>query len=114
MKTNQSLKSAKVYYENGVPFMSLVYTYDDKDGGHEVTFPKVQFPFPTQNLPSINYYNCATIDALSYPELFFKDGNCYINELVKPKLHFMTLEEIEKALGYPVRIVSERKENWDV
>lgn len=111
MKMNQSLKSAKVYYENGTPFMKLVYTYDDKDGGHEVTFPKVEFPFPTQNLPSINYYDGITIDTISDAEIFFKDRICYIDELVNPKPREMTLEEIEKSLGYPVKIVSERKEN---
>ena len=110
MKYNQSLKSAKVYYDNGVPFMSLVYTYDDKDGGHEVTFPKVEFPFPTQNIPSIDYYNGVTIDTTPDTEVFYKDGICYIDELVKPKTREMTLEEIEKMLGYPVKIVSERKE----
>lgn len=111
MRTNESLKSAKVYYENGVPYIKLVYTYDDKDGGHEVTIPKVEFPFPTQNLPSINYYDGVTIDTLSDAEIFYKDGICYADKLIKPVVHEMTLEEIEKSLGYPVKIVSKRKEN---
>lgn len=111
MKYNQSLKSAKVYYENGAPYMALVYTYDDKDGGHEVTFPKVEFPFPTQDLPSINYYDGVTIGTLPDTEIFHKDGVCYTDKLVKPIIREMTIEEIEKSLGYLVKIVSERKEN---
>lgn len=112
MKYNQSLKSAKIYYENGDPFMKLVYTYDDEDGGHEITFPKVEFPFPTQNIPSINHHGPfnATIDLSSAKNLFCKDEVYYIDELVNPKPREMTLEEIEKSLGYPVKIVSERKE----
>lgn len=113
MKMFQSLKSAKIYYENGDPFMKLVYTYDDKDGGHEVTFPKVEFPFPTQNIPSINRngpFDVITIDTSSDVNIFCKDGVCYTDKLVNPMPREMTMEEIEKALGYPVKIVSERKE----
>ena len=115
MKMFQSLKSAKIYYENGNPFMKLVYTYDDEDGGHEITFPKVEFPFPTQSIPSINHHGPfnATINLSSAKNLFCKDEVYYIDKLVNPKPREMTLEEIEKSLGYPVKIVSERKENKD-
>ena len=115
MKMFQSLKSAKIYYENGDPFMKLVYTYDDEDGGHEITFPKVEFPFPTQNIPSINHHGPfnATIDVSSIKNLFCKDEVYYTDKLVNPMPREMTMEEIEKTLGYPVKIVSERKENKD-
>lgn len=113
MKMFQSLKSAKVYYENGTPFMKLVYTYDDEDGGHEITFPKVEFPFPTQNIPSINQHGPfnATIDLSSAKNLFCKDEVYYIDKLVNPKPREMTLEEIEKSLGYPVKIVAKKENN---
>lgn len=132
MKTNQSLKSVKVYYENGVPFMEMVYTYDDKDGGHEVTFPKVEFPFPTGHLPNIIYdpahpdveFSSSTkgspntihylspsmfISLSPSVKIFCKDGDYSSDKLVSPRASEMTLEEIEKLLGHPIKIVSERR-----
>ena len=34
----------------------------------------------------------------------------YIDKIIKPAVHEMTLEEIEKELGYSVKIVNEKGE----
>ena len=122
MKSNNTnLKAAKIYYENGTPYMKLVYEYNDEKGVHEVTYPKVQFPFETDCLPNITYEGFSFDVSLSiimpYDEVMLFKGSAgeseegyFIDKITKPKIHEMTLEEIEKKLGYPVKIVSEKKE----
>ena len=133
--TNQRLKDATVYFENKRPYMKLVYEYEDNKGFHELVFPKVEFPFDTCNVPTlydsyaslcpsrdgshlyiINYSNeaqlfkgVARIDIGDIVHTY--DSVYYVDKIVKPKVHEMTLEEIEEKLGYPVKIVAKEKEN---
>ena len=125
--TNQRLKDATVYFENKRPYMKLVYEYEDNKGSHELVFPKVEFPFDTCNVPTvydgshlyiINYSNeaqlfkgVARIDIGDIVHTY--DGVYYVDKIVKPKVHEMTLEEIEEKLGYPVKIVVKEKEKND-
>lgn len=97
---------------------------------HEVTFPKIDLGFYTEQIP---YYECImpgytqtnrlytdkpviynrygkTFDLCSVEVLSIKDPVCFIDKRIKPKVTEMTLEEIEKKLGYPVKIVN-KKEN---
>ena len=120
-RNNTSLKAAKIYYENGTPYMKLVYEYDDEKGVHEVTYPKVQFPFETDCLPNITYEGFSFDVSLSiimpYEEVMLFKGSdggfdevYLVDKIIKPKVHEMTLKEIEEKLGHPVKIVSEKKE----
>ena len=118
---NTSLKAAKIYYENGTPYMKLVYEYDDEKGVHEVTYPKVQFPFETDCPPNITYegfsFDVSLSIVMPYDEAMLFKGSAggfdevyLIDKIIKPKVHEMTLKEIEEKLGHPVKIVSEKKE----
>lgn len=123
-RNNENLKAAKIYYENGTPYMKLVYEYNDEEGVHEVTYPKVQFPFETDCLPNVTYegfsFDVSFNIIIPHDELILFKGSAggfdevyFIDKITKPKFHEMTIEEIEKKLGYPVKIVSEKKENDD-
>ena len=117
MKQNEHLKSAKVYFENDCPYMELVYEYEDKKGLHELTFPKVEFPFRISRIPNVYHDNgrtptmslcgdCVELykgNVQSFTDVYF------IDRVVEPKVHEMTLSEIEEKLGYCVKIISEKE-----
>lgn len=111
------------YVEDGKVYLKLSYTYEDEDGTHEVTFPKIDLGFYTEQIPRYERYFGLYTDKLviynQYGEPFdlcnvkvsgIKDPVCCVDKLIKPAVKEMTLEEIEKKLGYPVKIVN-KKEN---
>lgn len=92
MKNDQELKEVTVYKENGSYYMKLIYEYETTSGFYRRTYPKVIFPVTLLSLPrTLNNDLAAWV---------------FVDELIKPKVHEMTLEEIEKKLGYSVKIVS--------
>ena len=134
MKKNVKLKEVKAYTEsNGEWFLKLVYTYDDDNGKHEFTYPKVCLPFYQSSIPFLttttNKLSIEDFDNFIQIASFEFDGGCPVfrgivvdprtnkplemqcivaDILVEPKVHKMTLEEIEEKLGYKVEIVSNR------
>ena len=118
-------------------FRRLVYSYEDEKGVHKVIFPKVEFPFPTLSIPvprnedlsdrhycgtgvKISYNPCMFISPLPITKLqkdtdrlaksIGIDTPDYAFDIVtEPAVHEMTIDEIEKKLGYKVKIVN--KEN---
>ena len=133
MISNEHLTSAEVYFEAGVPYVKLEYEYENDDGTHKILFPKVEFPFSCLSIPQIT-----TIDGICYIislsamdfrsctlSLFKgnakivkddgtavkKDNVVFLDVITKKKIHEMTLEEIEKELGYSVKIVTKENKN---
>ena len=109
-------------------FMHLEYEYEDNRGKHLVTLPKVDFPCSLWYAPDIDF--CNGMDTLGLEgsafieiseSLNLNEGNvtdpltnktikaCYTDIIVEPKIHDLTLDEIEKKLGYKVRIVADTK-----
>lgn len=123
---NETLKHAEIYYSEGIPYMKLIYEYIDHKGTHKVTIPRLDFPVELKRIPNIkttdygyepySFIRCIRLDSdmvLNACTVDTKEGPitniCYLDELIIPKTHDMTLEEIEKKLGYPVRIVSNKE-----
>lgn len=133
MISNEHLTSAEVYFEAGFPYIKFEYEYENDDGTHRILFPKVEFPFSRLTVPTIN-----TIDDQIYVssrsamdfrpcELSLFKGNAkiikddgsavkhnnvvFLDVITKKKIHEMTLEEIEKKLGYSVKIVTKENKN---
>ena len=75
-------------------YMRLIYGYEDEKGKHEVVFPKVKLPVSTDG---------AVIRGV-------KDAACAFDIVTDPAVHELTVEEIEKRLGYKVKIVSKATE----
>ena len=122
------LTNVNIYkgYDN-VYYMCLDYKYQDDDGEHIVKFPKVDFPFSTHCIPFVSRYcgkkhfdytiqpkypiylhPCdSAIDPITHARL---KGVCVMDRLVTPAVKKMTIDEIEKALGYKIEIV-DKKEN---
>ena len=118
------LKDAQIYIQDGSRYLKLVYEYEDGYGIHELTIPQVEFPFGNrlgltyicENNPALqrlsihlctkgDVANVYLYDTKSYDGLVY-----YTDKIVKHKPKKMTIEEIERELGYKVEIISSRKE----
>lgn len=129
---NAKLVDATAYRdENETWYMELQYEYEDESGVHRRYYPKVEFPFfcgklPLEEFSSDRFGRDELTIALFTNEVSAFRGNfcnpmngqimqdvCVIDNLIKPAepAHEMTLEEIEKELGYKIKIVN--KDNND-
>lgn len=115
--------------ENGTWYMELQYEYEDESGVHRRYYPKVEFPFLCGNLPpeefsSDRYGRDELTISLFTNEVAVFRGNfsnpmtgqiisdvCVIDNLIKPAFHEMTIEEIEKELGYKIKIINKENSN---
>ena len=115
--------------ENGTWYMGLKYEYEDESGIHERYYPKVEFPFFCGKLPDEEFSSDRFgRDELTISLFFFFlavfRGNfcshhsgqlmrdvCVIDNLIKPAVHEMTIDEIEKELGYKIKIINKENSN---
>ena len=133
MRTNEHLTSAEVYFEAGAPYVRLEYEYENDDGTHRILFPKVEFPFSCSRIPTLSEIDnqCyisirsamdvrpCTLNIFKGNAKIVKDDRAavkkenvvFIDVITKKKIHEMTLEEIEKKLGYSVKIVTKENKN---
>lgn len=136
-KVKNNLKAEKVKLvdatayqdENGTWYMELQYEYEDESGVHRRYYPKVEFPFfcgklPPEEFSSDRYGRDELTISLFTNEVAVFRGNfwnnhsgqlmhdvCVVDNLVKPVVHEMTIEEIEKKLGYKIKIVNKENSN---
>lgn len=112
-------------------YASLTYTHENDHRIEETHIPKVQIPIPIDNLSidierpdcdfahpltrdSFNYYTKCSINGFvdgvpSRMKVIYTDGIFYREKIIKEKSVKMTVEEIEKKLGYSIEIVSDKK-----
>lgn len=124
MTTNYRLISFDVYQEqpSGYYFAKAVYQCEDEQGIWEMTYPKIHLPILQSSCPIVNQEfgitgDIVTID-LGFGELplksiyrAWKGGEVFAErKLIKEKVHDMTIAEIEKKLGYKIKIVGEKGE----
>lgn len=138
MRKNERLVGIRPYQTStGEWHLELTYAYEDKKGEHRVIFPDVQCPFPTQAIPfpsqailfpdptphAVGIYLCScgcSIPGLE--QIPLNMGSCQLAQErgnIEPAYTFdiitnyftrdMTIEEIEKELGYKVKIVSKEE-----
>lgn len=126
----EKLVDATAYQdENGTWYMELQYEYEDESGVHRRYYPKVEFPFfcgklPTEEFSSGRFKDNKLTISLFTNEVAVFRGNfsnpmtgqimsdvCFIDNLIKPAVHEMTIEEIEKKLGYKIKIVKKENSN---
>ena len=122
------LKKADIFREGDMWFMHLEYEYEDNRGKHLVTLPKVDFPCSLWYAPNVDFCNCmAKFGIYELPSIMISESlnlheggvtdpltnktisAFYTDIIVEPKIHDLTLNEIEKKLGYKVRIVADTK-----
>ena len=124
VETSCFLKDAQIYIQDGSRYLKLVYEYEDGYGIHELTIPQVEFPFGNrlnlihiyENNPALQRLSvrlCTEGDVTSvylYDTKSYDGLVYYTDKIIKRKPKKMTIEEIERKLGYKVEIVSSRKE----
>lgn len=128
---NAELASIIPFTEDKCWYLKLIYTYEDKKGKHTVVIPKAAIPFEQRGLPFISrlypsysyvslehpYINCN--DSMSLydsvcdlaSERGIKEPSCCFDIITEYAPREMTLDEIEKELGYKVKVIN--KENND-
>lgn len=132
MRKNERLIDIRPYQtRSGEWHLELTYAYEDEKGEHNVIFPDVQCPFPTSAVPfpdttphaigifirscdySIPGLEEIPLD-IGYCRLAQESGitdQAYVFDIItKYFTREMTIEEIEKKLGYKVKIVSKESE----
>ena len=118
------LKDAQIYIQDGSRYLKLVYEYEDSYGIHELTIPQVEFPFGNrlnlihiyENNPALRRVSIRLCTEGDVTSVYLYDTKSddglvyYVDKIIKRKPKKMTIEEIERELGYKVEIVSSRKE----
>ena len=123
--TTAELRNIVPFKEDNTWYFGLYYKYEDEEGEHLAVIPKVVLPFPQGHLPSITsepfYFDTRTCincsDSMPLYEASsslarahgVKDPACYFDIITKPASREMTLDEIEKELGYKVKIINKKK-----
>lgn len=131
MRKNEQLISIRPYQTStGDWHFELTYGYEDKKGEHHVIFPDVMCPFPTQAIPFPDttshavgiYLRSCGFSIPGLEQIPLTMGSCQLAQergytepayafdiITNYFTHDMTIEEIEKELGYKVNIVSKEK-----
>ena len=115
MMSNLKLKDLQLYKENDKYYLSATFDQEDEVGFYELSVPKM--PFPVDPNCSVNINTCTTIFGVPYNYVAVDFGimklyaepidnkkNLYTKKLISEKAHEMTLEEIEKELGYKIKL----------
>lgn len=131
MRKNEQLIGIRPYQTStGTWHFELTYGYEDKKGEHRVIFPDVMCPFPTQAIPFPDttphavgiYLRSCGFSIPGLEQIPLNMGSCQLAQErgnTDPAYAFdiitnyftrnMTIEEIEKELGYKVNIISKEE-----
>ena len=126
---NVNLESAELFQceEDGYFYIKLVYTYEAVDGIHKLIIPKISTLISDDYMPDITHEHSFSGDELIQATFlnkpyFLKQGDIpefgvtshvhWADKLIEPKPKTMTIEDIEKALGYPVKIVTKEMKEF--
>lgn len=103
-------------------YLKLIYEYENHTDKHVVVIPKAALPFPQKELPTLEsltygdgicntYISCNSSmvlyksDCTLATERGIKDPAYYFDIVTESTPREMTIDEIEKELGYKVRII---------
>lgn len=115
MMSDLKLKNLQLYKENDQYYLAALFDQEDENGFYELSVPRILFPIAPNC--SMDVDTCTTLfgeryDYVAvdfgivrlYAESFDNERNFYTKKLISEKVHEMTLEEIEKELGYKVKL----------
>lgn len=105
-------------------YLELIYEYENSKGKHTVVFPKAALPFAQKGFPALREFasidgNCSTTYIACNCSMPLYESNCTLateRGIKDPAYYFdivtestpreMTIDEIEKELGYKVKIIN--------
>ena len=110
------LTNVETVMEKGNIFLDVTYEFENFRGVHECRFPRVLVPLYKEDGDFV-LTACADgehehmIDIGYGLTPFYEDenGRCFIDKIIKPATRKMSVEEIEKELGYPIEIVFDER-----
>lgn len=120
--TNIELKKDE---QSGEYYLDVTYEYEDNRGYYEIHFPHVRLPFYEKRMPTLNrdmglglYSNPSNVSLYDNILQLAKDKSKHMEDGVyfytiktlKEKRQEMTLEEVEKKLGYKIKLVTKKEE----
>lgn len=134
-KNHAKLDSIIPFTDDDHWYLKLIYKYEDEKGKHTVVIPKATVPVAQGVIPYINmpapYYSTSRLE-LERPYINCNDSMllyesvcslasergieepaCYFDIITEYASREMTLDEIEKELGYKVKIINKEKNNGD-
>jgi len=125
-RKNERLKSVALLKDtlcskNGRYYLGLTYEFEDaQENVHEVYISRVPLPIYDQGIPEIkcksvytmgSYINAGESIDVGYGDVNLPSDYVLIDTIVKYEIKEMTLEEIEKELGYKVKIVGKEEKS---
>lgn len=109
-----TVKDLQLYKENNKYYLSALFDYEDMVGRYEVTIPKIKLPISSNCSLSHEVENSfgkplhtVIVDfgfGGLYAESFSDADHFFTMTCLEEKVHEMTLDEIEKALGYKIKL----------
>lgn len=112
LKSNK-LKRLELKKDDSGYYLSAIYEYENEAGVHRAIFPKIRLPIELLNAPVISredWRSPSKID-LGFGELPLEGDPGFTIKTICEKIHDVTIEEIEKKLGYKIRIIKEKDQN---
>lgn len=114
-----TVKDLQLYKENNKYYLSALLDHEDKRGIYEVSMPKIRLPIYSDcaiNAESNNYFGTphytVTVN-FGFGELdvesLDENNNFYTLTCLEEKVYEMTLAEIEKELGYKIKLKEENR-----
>lgn len=108
-----TLRGGKLRY-----FLALTYEFEDaQENVHEVYISRVPLPICNLGIPEIKHKSVHTMGSrintgdsidIGYGDVDLPSDYVLIDTIVKYGIKEMTLEEIEKELGYKVKVVNRK------
>lgn len=111
------LTDLQLYKEDDKYYLCAKFLHEDKGGVHEVSIPKIEFPVSPNCDVSFNSgwndvntpfrfiaVDFGFVNTLFYAKPFNDEGHLFTMTCLEEKVHEMTLAEIEKALGYKIKL----------
>ena len=113
---NTTLKDLKLHKDDCGYYLDATWTEENDRAIVEMRVPKIRLRL--RNAPSIEHeiyfdkdlYMPTTIEFGLGPLVIEKDEDdvCYTVNVIKEKIHEMTMDELEKKLGYKIKIVNKK------
>lgn len=115
-----NVKKAKLYTENDKWYIDVTYWHEDDYYVKEVRIPKMHIPLEAFTGNIEHYLTSSAYGEPTQCEFYAELGRlsmacigetfkpAYIEKTIEEKTQEMTLDEIEKKLGYKIKIVNKK------